>query len=1057
MTLMLADAAARERIRTDLATNLLVEAGAGSGKTTALVDRLLQHVQTGTSVEQLAAVTFTRKAADELREKFQLRLEKAVYESAVDSLTQQRCATALRELDRAFLGTIHAFCARILREHPLEAGLDPDFDEIPEADVEPMNREFWRLWLDNARRLNDPDLQALQACGIDSADLHAGFQQVMTYADVDFSTADVPVPDVTTCRATLVGLLSRALALLPAVSPPAGADGLMQVTQQLRFHEGVSDWTDPTVFCTLLETLIKSKLIATQNRWSDTKAGRDAAKQLSVDYLAWFTDTVTPVMQQWREHRYPVVIRVLQRAVHDFQAERHERGLLGFDDLLRLCADLLRQHPAVRDELGLRYRYLLVDEFQDTDPVQAEVCLLLASESTGGSDWQSVTPRAGALFVVGDPKQSIYRFRRADIQIYERVKQRFTAFGALVSLTTNFRSVPAIAALVNAHFSEKFPVTATAEQAAFSELVPAHAAKAGVASGVYRYIVQSESSADLVARDATLVASFIAERIAGGEEAGNFMILTERKAPISAYARALADRNIAVTTTGATLTQERELHEMMVVLRAVADPENQVLVAAALEGMFFGLTPADLYSARQYRLEFTIDAAPVVADHIVAHALAALHSWWLLAREHPTDVVLDRIFNDTGVLFLAASAPLGDARAGALLHLVETVRSAASIGRSGLTDAIGILDALLDAETDDAPLQPGRTDAVRIMNLHKAKGLEADIVILAAPTKRGEYPPEVHIVRGESGGATGGILITRGSGNARQRLAQPPAWDAMQLREVQFQRAEQDRLRYVATTRARRMLVVAQGEKPGKTTTVDSSIWRPLAATLDALAPVPLQIVVTTAPGRTLLLTSAAQLVESAATSRQRVDAARVPSVQRSTVTGDVTREENRAETALARGDTGGREWGVVVHRALGAMVRGRRDAGLRAFVSALVNAERLPPAVTDRLMALLEAVQASAVWTDISAAGALQSELSVMHAVHGGDSLQVMHGIIDAAVVTDSGWRIIDWKSDAASDAEWMRLRAEKYDRQVERYEALLTGVTGLSAAGVLQRVGQA
>jgi ATP-dependent helicase/nuclease subunit A len=144
------DQAARDRIAQDLTANLIVEAGAGAGKTTALVGRMLQHVMRGTPVEQLAAVTFTRKAADELRERFQLALEGAVRNGTSDPVARVRCAAALRDLERAFLGTIHSFCARLLRERPIDVGLDPEFVEIADSDVEPMNREFWRY--DAARR-----------------------------------------------------------------------------------------------------------------------------------------------------------------------------------------------------------------------------------------------------------------------------------------------------------------------------------------------------------------------------------------------------------------------------------------------------------------------------------------------------------------------------------------------------------------------------------------------------------------------------------------------------------------------------------------------------------------------------------------------------------------------------------------------------------------------------------------------------------------------------------------------------------------------------------------
>jgi ATP-dependent helicase/nuclease subunit A len=1055
VTTVLPDDAARQRIRTDLSTNLLVEAGAGSGKTTALVSRLLQHVLTGTPIEQIAAVTFTRKAADELRERLQLRLEAAAGDASIDATRRARCAMALRELDRGFLGTIHSFCARMLREHPLEAGLDPAFEEIPDADVTPMNRAFWRRWVDAARIAGDKDVREMIASGIDPADLHDAFQMARNYPDVDFAVEDVAPPDIASCCNALELLVARAAALMPVALPADGPDALMASIQRLRFQRSISDWADVSAFCSAISPLTARKFDLVQKRWSDTKDGKAAAKALSVDLVQWLAQHGEPVQRAWREYRYPIVIRVLTRAVEAFTAERHDAGLLGFDDLLLLCAKMLREHGNLRDELGQRFRFLLVDEFQDTDPVQAEVCLLLASESSEGTNWHTVTPRAGALFVVGDPKQSIYRFRRADIQIYERVQQRFDAFGATLALTTNFRSVPAVGTLVNTYFSSVFPEVASAEQAAFSPLVSGTNDGGAAASGVFRYVIQVEPGTDIAARDAAFVAAWIAARIDGGERAGNFLVLTERRAPIAAYARALGDRNIPVVTTGAALTQEHELREVMIVLRALADPENPVMVVAALEGVLFGLTPADLWSARQLNVRFSIGDACVAGDTAVAQALSVLHGWWQLSGHVATDILLDRILDDTGLLCLAASLPLGDARAGALLHLVESVRSAGAIGQSGLSDAIGILDSLLDAEAEDAPLLPGRTDAVRVMNLHKAKGLEADIVVLAAPLDYKPREPVAHVVRSDAGDSRGALLIAKRNGATLQRIAQSRDWDEMAAAEQQFSLAEQDRLRYVAATRARRMLVVAQAEKLGKTVKVDGSIWRAFASTLDAMQAQTVTSATAAATGRDVVTIAAATLDHASRDAAQRVAAARVPTLRQHTVTGAQSRDDVRAEFALVGGEAHGREWGELVHRGLDALARGRNGASLRAYVGAIVAAAGCDEGEANRLYAELLAVQASPEWILASAAGTLQSELSVMQITHDAHATQVMQGVIDLAVCDGERWRILDWKSDDVSDAVWAARCAAKYDRQLATYQAMLTAVTTLAAAGALVRVG--
>ncbi len=1057
MSQVLPDQAARDRIRADLATNLIVEAGAGSGKTTALVGRLLQHVVNGTPVDQLAAVTFTRKAAEELRERFQLRLEEAVRTGTGNVAHDERCALALRELERAFLGTIHGFCARLLRERPIEVGLDPNFQEIPDTDVEPMNRAFWRNWIDRARRLGDADIQALYDCGVDPADLHDAFATVMRFHDVDFVSDAVAMPDAGSCVAALHALMVRADEARAGMPSGGKPDALMRLLDRLRFHRSVSDWADPVVACTLLDTLSEGQLKVVQKEWSDDTAGRKAAKALETDWIRFFSDVAGPVVRQWREYRYPVVMKVLRRAVSEFARERHADGTLGFDDLLLLSARLLREHPVVRNELGHRYRYLLVDEFQDTDPVQAEVCLLLSSDASEGSDWQTVTPRRGALFVVGDPKQSIYRFRRADIQIYERVKARFSVFGATLSLTANFRSTAAIGALVNRSFEHTLPATASAEQAAFSPLMPIRAAAHGPTAGVFRYVVECDSrrDEDLLEQDAAMVATWIAERIAGGETPGNFLVLTEQKRPIAKLARALAERNIPVSTTGALLTQEYELEELMLVLRALADPGNPVLVAAALEGLFFGLSPADLFAARQLGIAFSIASRPTGADHPVQRALDVLHGWWRFSRQHGADVLLERICDDTGLLALAAGSVLGDARGGALLHLVDAVRGSAGTGRSGLTDAIEVLNTLLEAEAPDAPLRPGRTDTVRVMNLHKAKGLEAEIVILAAPTDRKQYEPLVHVVRGAHDVATGGMMISTRDGATIRRIAQPVGWDAMQAAEVAFSSAEEDRLRYVATTRARRALVISQARKSGKVAKPDAAMWRPLADAVDPMAGAPLEIRVSPAAGRETLAADSSEMQAAADVAAARVRDASQSSLQIEIVTGVVKGDDADDEPVPRSGRAAGRVWGTAVHRCIDALARGRSKNSLHAFVRAVIDEAQLGESAYALMLQWLDDVERSPTWVAARAAGSLQSELAVMQVQQGAAGVVVTEGVIDLAANAPDGWRVVDWKSDDVDTAEWDRRRV-RYDAQVARYAEMLQAISGEPARGVVERVGQ-
>ena len=1030
------DAAARQRIVTDLDTNMLVEAGAGSGKTTGLVGRMLAHVERGDPVERIAAVTFTRKAATELRERFEVKLEQVLREARAGAEPDRvtRLARAREDLDRAYIGTIHSFCGRLLRENPLEAGLDPAFEEIAEEEWPDIQRDFWNRWLERCRITGDPALGELRGLGIDPRVLFDGFQTVVRYPDVEFPMEDVPAPSATACARTLRKLLAEARDAMPADEPERGWDSLQRLVRRLSFLERTSDRPSLATFCRVVSVVTKSSCSVTQNRWPDGKA----AKRRGEAWLTFLHDQVTPLLTAWREHRYAPVMRFLGRAAAEFARERRATGRLGFEDLLLGAAGLLRRDARARRSLGLRYRHLLVDEFQDTDPIQAEVCFLLASDPEEGADWRRVTLRPGALFVVGDPKQSIFRFRRADIQTYELVKRRIAACGAVLRLTRNFRSVDAIGTFVDSHFTGVFPAEASAVQAAFAPL-RTQAAAAGQ-DGVYRYVLcpEEKNRNAVVAECSARVASWIAARIDAGEcAAKDFMVLAYNKGVLEDYARALAERNVPVNVTGAALPQELELRELVIVLRALADPANAMLVAAALEGLFIGCSPADLYDARAAGADFSIAHPPTLLTGAAERGLRQLHEWWIVSQRERPDLLLDRIFDDTGLIAYAASLELGDSRAGTLLHVVEALRAAGARGASSLTAAVESIESLLANTTTEAPLRPGRTDAVRVMNLHKAKGLEAPIVVLVAPTGRKEHAVTSHVHREEHGAATAGLVICDGA----DTLAQPVGWAAMAAAEEAFLQAEWQRLLYVAATRAERELVVAQLAPK------DTSFWHPLAEAL-ARCGREIELPSTPAPGRRGLAIAPDEINRRLERAAARVANASCATYAHTTVTESARAEREVGRTYDVRPPGGqGAAWGRAVHRSIEAMGRGRAGPSLDAFVRAVVIDEGLDLAAAapvERIIALLSHLRRTPEWAAL-AAGDAAFECPIVRVVERDGSCELMEGVMDAVVLSPTPV-VLDWKTDTAD--------SPAYRQQVATYAAMLSALTGTGIGSALVAV---
>jgi len=818
----LPDAEARRRIAEELGTNFLVEAGAGAGKTTALVGRMVALVGTGRArVEQIAAVTFTRKAATELRERFQLRLERDLRaaRTAGDGDRVARCDQALRDLDQCVMGTVHSFCARLLRERPLDARLDPSFEEVSGAEERRLEQSFWEDYIEERTSAGDPLLERLAGVGLRPHQLRDVFTEVVGNPDVDWPAPGEPRPYPGPGRRKLEAWLDRAAALLPAEEPAGGWDSLQGRVRALLFSRRVLGWrSNEPAFFDALAMACGSAPKPTLKAWSpdkavqaDVKAVRDALEELGQP-----GGPAQELLAAWYAHRYPLVIEFARRAASAYAERRRSEGALSFSDLLTLAARMLRESAAARRALGERFRHLLIDEFQDTDPVQAEIAFLLAAADPGVSDWRQAVPREGALFVVGDPKQSIYRFRRADITIYNAVKARFREWGDVLPLTANFRSREPIARLVNAVFSTRFPAEGDEHQAAFAEMRVLRDEPV-VKEGVFTYALLpagSKSKEAIGELDAERLAGWIAARVESGERRpGDFLVLSYRKECLAGYARELERHGLPVQVTGAGVGVEAELGELLLLLRALAEPEDEARVVGVLTGLFFGLdfevlTAHALASPPGERWRFRDPGAPPGGP--VDRALSTLGRWARLIHAEPADVAVERIVEEVGLLPLAAAGELGETRAGALRYVLEQVRTAALDGESSLSVALEILDAALTDSEAETPLDPGRTDVVRVMNLHKAKGLEAPVVVLAYPTGMPEVEPLRYVERPREGGARGHLRVVERDGWVKRTLACPRAWEEYAAREARYAAAELMRLLYVAATRAEDELVVAR-------------------------------------------------------------------------------------------------------------------------------------------------------------------------------------------------------------------------------------------------------
>ena len=455
--------------------------------------------------------------------------------------------------------------------------------------------------------------------------------------------------------------------------------------------------------------------------------------------------------------------------------------------------------------------------------------------------------RPGALFVVGDPKQSIFRFRRADIDIYNRVAKRIVDTGGeVLSLTANFRSLPEVCELANTVFPPLFAGSSPPYSPAFEKLDPVRPGSDGkqVLGVATLTVPEAEDSAATVAVEARLIASYVHAEVASKRRTyGDFLVITRLKPRLGVYAEAFDALEIPMEVSGAGLfCASAEVQVLASLLRALADPLDSVALVGVLRGPLFGLSDPELFRFRQAGGRFELNMPlPEAADAKAEKALETTYGPALsvmrqlremlhLTRRLPLAAAIDAMLDWTGWLALAATTP-GGARAGHLLQAVDKVRQIVESG-GGLVDAA---DALSEdessSESEALPLEPGRRNVVRLMNLHKAKGLEAPVVILADPLHTFEFPISLRVER-DGSSAKGHLRLVRknASGFGGTTLAQPIAWDAHEEEEKKYVAAERLRLLYVAGTRAKDLLVVCRSADGSQ-----NKAWREFEGYLDRM------------------------------------------------------------------------------------------------------------------------------------------------------------------------------------------------------------------------------
>ena len=1061
----LADDDVRREVGEHLDETLFVEAGAGSGKTTCLVKRFVALVESGVPADAVAAITFTERAATELADRIGQELQRRAAGGS------RPCSAALERLDGAAVCTLHAFAQRILTEHPVEAGLPPRFDVLDDIGSQIAFRHRWEAFVD--RLLEDPDaerpLRLLLAAG-------AGLDHLRDVAvafdanwDLVAARAGRPAPEVPSLLARTQTFCDDLEAVCEQRFACTDPDDRLN-----RRLEELASWA-ASLRRLPDEELVLERLrgesprmaggIGRQGNWPDAKAVRTALAKVADRRKAMADEVVQSCLCHLSEALAAFTVGSAE--------DRRGEGALEFHDLLVLARALLR-HPVhgwpVRQALRRRYQRLLLDEFQDTDPIQVELAVLLGSADPDAASkpWTEVEVERGRLFFVGDPKQSIYRFRRADIGAFLDARQ------ALVDeprqLVTNFRTVEPIVEWVNRTFSSVITysprsqphyVCLRAGREARGDGPAVALVGAGALSGELRADGVREQEAEGVV---TAVRRAVAEGWSVSEASNgswrsvrwsDIAILLPARTSLRVLERALEAGGVPYRVETSSLVYgTSEVRDLLAVARAVEDPTDALAAVSALRSAGFGCGDDDLYRwhvdhggwwDHQARLP---ESAP--ADHPVRRGLewlGDLHRQraWLAPSQ-----VLDRIVRERRLMELAFVHPRPRDLWRRLRFVVDQARAWEEAGGTTLREYLAwvALQSSEGARVVETVLPETDDEAVRILTVHGAKGLEFPVTVLSGLTTQLRSSHRgVQVLFPEGDGWA--VKLGKGMSTAEFDLAKPL--------DEQMDHHERLRLLYVAATRARDHLVVSVHRKAASASdrvpTSAELLWEhgnhdDLVTVLDATAPPASQSAELAAPAGEA--DEAFPLPDRDAWSaelRSVLHAAHRPVAWSATgiaeasaaLAGDPGLDKAPRDVDLPPWQKG--RYGTAVGRAVHAVLQGldlASDDGVAEAAAAQAAAEE----VLGRER-VIEGLVRSALEAPIVRRAAGRAHWQEVYVgVPFGDG--VLEGYVDLLFADDDGLVVVDYKTDAWRSDDDLAAKVQRYRLQLAAYAHAVAGAVG-------------
>lgn len=1097
--------------RTALAVHdrsFLVEAGAGSGKTALLAGRIAMLLAEGIPPKHIAAVTFTELAASELlmrvstfvidleQGRIPLELEVALPNGLAEQ-HKTNLAAAIGMIDEITCTTIHGFCQQLIKPYPVAADIDPGAGIMDRDQSDMAFMEQADTWLKGAL---DEDRGSLLAELVmrnseETLRLIRGIlKNLRSYRDLHVVTSgDLESRLRAFCQAARDFLTFVQGCGLYEQDTADVAEAFTRLAAEVEGETG--DAAMRVVFMEMDSVLVtgagdfrvlrkKSKWQAAAKAGGQSKADADRLFAQASEHYEGCCASWTAASETAASHLLDALLEEVRPAVSAYRDHKRSTAQLDFDDLIYSARDLLHDHHEIRAALAKRYSRLLVDEFQDTDPLQTEIIWRLCGDPPGQSEkpsWSEFRIRPGALFLVGDPKQAIYRFRGADVEAYARARRALLAQDpdSLLSISTNFRSRAPILEYVNSRFEA--PLSQEQGQPGFTKLDPVHAGpEAGACVAALDIEVRPVNDKITVEmyRDAEADAvAALCDRLIGSEidmtsgtrvcRPGDIALLAPSGKDLWRYEEALERFGIPVATqAGKGLYRRQEIQDLIALTRVLADPRDRLALGALLRGPLVGLTDEQLLDivwevgAGEEEIDADAPGLPKLGlwlktEHIgneyAREILVKLQSLSRLAHTTtPHDLLCQAI--DT----LRVRPIVGQRHQGQAERVLANVDLFLAMSRAySLRGLRAFAEAMTAAWHDEFRAPEGRPDAqeqsVALFTMHAAKGLEWPVVIPVNTMTR------IMAVQRD--------ITDRNSGRLFLPVfaAEPEGYAPALSAEQEELNRERVRLWYVTGTRARELLVLPRFEAAASANqwngVLDLGIDTLPKLDTESLKPggVAPEMEVENPQSREVFVREARRIVDAkrnirwTSPSRGEQDAETTSRVEGWDSLFAEGEEDAGLDLAAEMDVRGGRERGTVLHKLLEEVLSGEVEADEEALLErATVLIRQLGKEVVEDASRGLSPKEMAGCLSRTLALPEVRglmprlvSEFSVFGSSEVEGVQEAAVGIADAIALNADGMPevVIDWKTDVQPS----RSTLDHYRAQLKMYLELTGAEKGM------------